>query len=107
VLENTWDIAALVGMSPVMLGSLAANPFPLQMYGTKLKVFWTGTPDKVDDRVMTRRTNRDCPTQRMGTTFIFKKTTSILKYHFHPSSLKFCQIILKYHFHLSMSHFHP
>jgi len=25
VLENTWDIAALVGMSPVMLGSLAAN----------------------------------------------------------------------------------
>ena len=50
-------------MSPVMLGSLAANAFPSQMYGTKLKVFWTGTPDKVDDRVMTRRTYGDCPTQ--------------------------------------------
>ena len=31
-----------------MLGSLAADAFPLQMYETKLKVFWTGTPDKVD-----------------------------------------------------------
>jgi hypothetical protein len=40
--------AALVGMSPTMLGSLAADAFPLQMYETKLKVFWTGTPDKVD-----------------------------------------------------------
>ena len=48
-----------------MLGTLAANAFPSQMYGTKLKVFWTGTPDKVDDRVMTRRTYGACPTQTL------------------------------------------
>ena len=35
-------------MSPIMLGSLAADAFLLYMYETKLKVFWTGTPDKVD-----------------------------------------------------------
>ena len=40
--------AALVGMSPIMLGSLAADAFHLQLYETKLKVLWTGTPDKVD-----------------------------------------------------------
>ena len=40
--------AALVGMSPVMLGSLAADAIPLQLDETKLKVLWTGTPDKVD-----------------------------------------------------------
>jgi hypothetical protein len=40
--------AALVGMSPIMLGSLAADAIPLQLDETKLKVLWTGTPDKVD-----------------------------------------------------------
>ena len=43
--------AALVGMSPIMLGSLAADAFPLQLNETKLKVLWTGIPegpDKVD-----------------------------------------------------------
>ena len=40
--------AALVGMSPIMLGSLAADAYPLQLDETKLKVLWTGTPDKVD-----------------------------------------------------------
>ncbi len=39
-----------------MLGTLAANAFPSQMYSTRFKVFWTGTPDKVDDRVTTRHT---------------------------------------------------
>ena len=69
MLENTWDI---VGMSPVMLGSLAANAFPLQMYGTRLKEFWMETQNKVDDRVMTRHTygNRFNQTLNMDNTYI-------------------------------------
>ena len=38
-------------MSPIMLGPLAADAYPLQLNEPKLKVLWTGIPegpDKVD-----------------------------------------------------------
>ena len=43
-------------MRPAMLDNLAANAFPSQTYGTKLHVFWTETPDRIDIRVLTRQT---------------------------------------------------
>jgi hypothetical protein len=56
VLENTLDIEAFMGMIPAMLDNLAANAFPPQTYGFKLHVFLTGTPDRMDNRVLTRHT---------------------------------------------------
>ena len=42
VLEHALDIAALMGMDPVMIDDLAADAFPSHMHENTLHVFWTG-----------------------------------------------------------------